>query len=142
MKMDEQHNLREEEIGEVLPKNTVLYTTMEPCNKRLSGNLTFVERILRLGDAIEIVYVEVKEPETPPPQTRKVEIGKCWNQNLMGWRKGSWRWQKPDIPRSTDICHSTMIRTRVKCSNFKSILLWITKEPSSCTFLRIAFRFT
>lgn len=63
MKVGEKHNLPEEKINEVLPENTVLYTTMEPCNKRLSGNLTCVERILRLGNAIKAVYVGVKEPE-------------------------------------------------------------------------------
>jgi pyrimidine deaminase RibD-like protein len=36
---------------------------VEPCFKRLSGNLPCVERILRLGNAIETVYVGVKEPE-------------------------------------------------------------------------------
>ena len=63
MKVAERNNLPEEAIGERLPKNTVLYTTMEPCNKRLSGNLTCVERILRLGNAIRTVYVGIKEPE-------------------------------------------------------------------------------
>jgi pyrimidine deaminase RibD-like protein len=63
MKMAKNHNTSEEQLGGVLPENTVLYTTMEPCNKRLSGNLTCVERILRLGNAIKIVYVGVKEPE-------------------------------------------------------------------------------
>jgi len=47
----------------VLPKNTVLYTTMEPCNKRLCGNRTCVERIIRLNGAIKVVYVGIKEPE-------------------------------------------------------------------------------
>ncbi|KAL2007552.1 hypothetical protein VTN00DRAFT_8990 [Thermoascus crustaceus] len=64
IKVAERHNLPEERIGEVLPKNTVLYTTMEPCNKRLSGNRTCVERILRLNGAIKAVYVGIKEPET------------------------------------------------------------------------------
>lgn len=63
MKMAKTHNTSEEQLSGVLPENTVLYTTMEPCNKRLSGNLTCVERILRLGNAIKIVYVGVKEPE-------------------------------------------------------------------------------
>ena len=63
MKVGEKNNLPEEAIGERLPTNTVLYTTMEPCNKRLSGNLTCVERILRLGNAIRTVYVGIKEPE-------------------------------------------------------------------------------
>jgi pyrimidine deaminase RibD-like protein len=63
MKMAEWHGLAEEEIGAVLPTGTVLYTTMEPCNKRLSGNKTCVERILSLGSAIKVVYVGIKEPE-------------------------------------------------------------------------------
>lgn len=63
IKVASKHGLPEERIGEVLPKNTVLYTTMEPCNKRLSGNRTCVERILRLHGAIKIVYVGIKEPE-------------------------------------------------------------------------------
>ncbi|KAL1968678.1 hypothetical protein VTN77DRAFT_1504 [Rasamsonia byssochlamydoides] len=64
IKVAEKHNLPEERIGEVLPKNTVLYTTMEPCNRRLSGNRTCVERILRLNGAVKAVYVGIKEPET------------------------------------------------------------------------------
>ncbi|KAL9045241.1 MAG: hypothetical protein Q9214_001693 [Letrouitia sp. 1 TL-2023] len=63
IKVAQKHGLPEERIGEVLPENTVLYTTMEPCNKRLSGNRTCVERILRLNGAIKIVYVGIKEPE-------------------------------------------------------------------------------
>lgn len=63
IKVAERHKLPEERIGEVLPENTVLYTTMEPCNKRLSGNRTCVERILRLNSAIKVVYVGIKEPE-------------------------------------------------------------------------------
>lgn len=63
IKVAQKHNLPEERIGEVLPKNTVLYTTMEPCNKRLSGNRTCVERILRLNGAIKVVYVGIREPE-------------------------------------------------------------------------------
>lgn len=63
IKIAQKHNLPEERIGEVLPPNTVLYTTMEPCNRRLSGNRTCVERILRLKDAIKVVYVGIREPE-------------------------------------------------------------------------------
>lgn len=63
IKVAQKHNLPEERIGEVLPENTVLYTTMEPCNKRLSGNRTCVDRILRLNGAIKVVYVGIKEPE-------------------------------------------------------------------------------
>ena len=64
IKIAENYDLPEERIGEVLPSNTVLYTTMEPCNERLSGSRTCVERILRLNRAIKVVYVGVKEPET------------------------------------------------------------------------------
>ncbi|PYH64511.1 putative DRAP deaminase [Aspergillus vadensis CBS 113365] len=63
IKVAEQHDIPEDQIGKVLPQNTVLYTTMEPCNRRLSGNRTCVERILQLGDAIKFVYVGIKEPE-------------------------------------------------------------------------------
>lgn len=62
------HNCSEEEVGKHLPKGTVLYTTVEPCNKRLSENKPCVERILGtkgLGEGgIEKVYVGVLEPET------------------------------------------------------------------------------
>lgn len=64
IKIAEKHGLPEERIGEVLPKNTILYTTMEPCNKRLSGNRTCVERISKLSEMIKVVYVGIKEPET------------------------------------------------------------------------------
>lgn len=73
--------LPEERAGEALPEGTVLYTTVEPCAKRLSGNEPCVERILRTrktgpqsggeagmkggtGAGIAKVYVGVKEPET------------------------------------------------------------------------------
>ena len=40
----------------------VLYTTMEPCNKRASGNVPCTETILKTS-GIKVVYVGVKEPE-------------------------------------------------------------------------------
>lgn len=40
----------------------VLYTTMEPCNKRASGNRPCTETILERG-GIRVVYVGAKEPE-------------------------------------------------------------------------------
>ncbi|OBT68036.1 hypothetical protein VE03_01455 [Pseudogymnoascus sp. 23342-1-I1] len=64
IKIADEHNLPEERIHEVLPVNTVLYTTMEPCNERLSGNMTCATRILRLKSAIRTVYVGIKEPGT------------------------------------------------------------------------------
>lgn len=62
-KLSAQCCVPEDALGPALPLNTVLYTTVEPCSLRLSGNLPCVERILRLGNAIKKVYVGVKEPE-------------------------------------------------------------------------------
>ncbi|KAI9170789.1 Bifunctional protein [Paramyrothecium foliicola] len=64
IKIADKHNLPEERIGEVLPPNTVLYTTMEPCNERLSGNTSCATRIIRLNGAVSTVYVGIREPGT------------------------------------------------------------------------------
>lgn len=64
IKISDKHNLPEERIGEVLPVNTVLYTTIEPCNERLSGNTTCATRILRLKGSVKTVYVGIHEPGT------------------------------------------------------------------------------
>lgn len=69
IKMAERYACDEENIGQHLPERTVLYTTMEPCNKRSVGNLPCIDRILRLKrddgkQAIERIYLGVKEPET------------------------------------------------------------------------------
>ena len=58
----------EDQLGPLLPEDVVLYTTMEPCNKRSAGNLTCVERILKLrrrngSVAIKKVVCGVSEPE-------------------------------------------------------------------------------
>lgn len=73
------HSLPEERVGEVLPpppdstddKEVVLYVTMEPCGKRLSGNLPCVQRIIQTRSSsaggkggIRKVYFGVKEPGT------------------------------------------------------------------------------
>jgi pyrimidine deaminase RibD-like protein len=68
LKYAKAHDLPEDRVGEALPPNTVIYTTMEPCNLRLSGNLPCVDRIIRTtslnGDrTIKKVYIGVKEPE-------------------------------------------------------------------------------
>ncbi|KAF2021057.1 cytidine deaminase-like protein [Aaosphaeria arxii CBS 175.79] len=68
MKFSREHDLPEERVGEALPPNTVIYTTMEPCNLRLSGNLPCADRIIRTKNkdgknAIQKVYLGVKEPE-------------------------------------------------------------------------------
>ncbi|KAL8347464.1 hypothetical protein RB601_003102 [Gaeumannomyces tritici] len=64
IKIADKHGLPEERIHEVLPPNTALYTTMEPCNDRLSGNMTCATRILRLKSAVKTVYVGIREPST------------------------------------------------------------------------------
>ncbi|KAK4155617.1 hypothetical protein C8A00DRAFT_41803 [Chaetomidium leptoderma] len=64
IKVADMHGIHDFDIAKVLPPNTVLYTTMEPCNERLSGNRTCVERILGLGGAIKTVYVGIREPGT------------------------------------------------------------------------------
>lgn len=63
IKIAQQHNVPEDKLEDVLPSNTVLYTTMEPCGKRSVGNLPCVERILQLGKGIKTVYVGINEPE-------------------------------------------------------------------------------
>ena len=45
-----------------VPEGTVIYTTMEPCSERLSGNLPCTDRILDTN--IQTVFVGVLEPDT------------------------------------------------------------------------------
>ncbi|KIW99766.1 uncharacterized protein Z518_10694 [Rhinocladiella mackenziei CBS 650.93] len=47
-KLAAQHSVPETRLNEILTPelNAVLYTTLEPCGKRLSGNLSCVERII------------------------------------------------------------------------------------------------
>lgn len=63
-KLAKEAGLSEERVSEVLPRdgNLVLYTSMEPCWLRLSGNLPCVHRILR-AQHIKTVVCGVKEPE-------------------------------------------------------------------------------
>lgn len=49
--------------GTELPEGAVLYTTMEPCSERLSGNTPCVDRIIATGGKIKTVYVGVREPD-------------------------------------------------------------------------------
>ncbi|KAL8873960.1 MAG: hypothetical protein Q9174_000647 [Haloplaca sp. 1 TL-2023] len=62
------NSVAEEQVGNVLPAETVLYTTMEPCQKRSAGNTTCVERILQtlpgVNSGIKTVYIGVREPDT------------------------------------------------------------------------------
>ena len=62
MKMAEKHGVPEEELKNCLATDMALYTTMEPCSERLSGNLPCVKRVLRLAGTIRTVYVGVLEP--------------------------------------------------------------------------------
>lgn len=62
-KLAEKHGVPEEDLAEVLPPTLALYTTMEPCSFRLSGNLPCVERVLRLAGSVRKVYVGVQEPK-------------------------------------------------------------------------------
>ncbi|WPG98931.1 cytidine deaminase-like protein [Acrodontium crateriforme] len=69
IKLSEVYKCDVGELGRHLPHDTVLYTTMEPCNKRSVGNTPCVDRILGLRrkdgtQAIKTVFVGVGEPET------------------------------------------------------------------------------
>ncbi|UZP37726.1 hypothetical protein NXS19_005542 [Fusarium pseudograminearum] len=64
MKLAEQYGTTEEKLSEVFNTPHALYTTVEPCFKRLSGKLPCVERVLRQKSWITQVYVGVQEPET------------------------------------------------------------------------------
>ncbi|TKA67233.1 hypothetical protein B0A55_08557 [Friedmanniomyces simplex] len=68
IKLSKQYGCNVGQLGEHLPGGTVLYTTMEPCNKRSVGNTPCVDRIRALKtedgrQAIDTVYVGVSEPE-------------------------------------------------------------------------------
>lgn len=57
----------EEDLGLALPPVCAIYTTMEPCIERLSGNLPCVDRIIRTaqrGHGTLTVYSGVHEPDT------------------------------------------------------------------------------
>lgn len=80
LKLAEEHNVPEEDLKRVLPPSSdlALYTTVEPCSRRLSGNLPCVERVLRLAGSIRTVYVGVMEPATFVPENtgkRRLEDG-------------------------------------------------------------------
>ncbi|GCE97209.1 DRAP deaminase [Zygosaccharomyces mellis] len=47
-----------------LPEDTIIYTTMEPCSFRLSGNDPCVQRIIKMNKKIKTVFVGVLEPDT------------------------------------------------------------------------------
>lgn len=51
------------DLSRTLPEHTVLYTTLEPCSKRLTpGSTACTSRILSFGGRIRTVYVGIREP--------------------------------------------------------------------------------
>ncbi|KAJ5189594.1 CMP/dCMP deaminase zinc-binding [Penicillium cf. griseofulvum] len=66
------HKVPDDQVAEVLPvepgRKLIMYVTMEPCGKRLSGNTPCVQRIMRTAqggrEGIRKVYFGVKEPGT------------------------------------------------------------------------------
>lgn len=64
LKLADRHGVAEEDLSRVITEPHALYTTVEPCSNRLSGNLPCVERVLRQKSWIETVYVGVTEPDT------------------------------------------------------------------------------
>ncbi|KAJ5496001.1 hypothetical protein N7539_001117 [Penicillium diatomitis] len=66
------HNVPEDEVAAVLPnepgRKLIMYVTMEPCGKRLSGNAPCAQRIARTREGgrrgVHKVFFGVKEPET------------------------------------------------------------------------------
>ena len=67
MKFAALQNVEADQVVNVLPPSTVIYTTMEPCNKRSAGNIPCVERIIAtqkgMNGGIKTVYLGVAEPE-------------------------------------------------------------------------------
>lgn len=64
LKLAEQYATSEEDLATVITDPHALYTTVEPCSKRLSGKLPCVERVHRQRSWIKKVYVGVQEPKT------------------------------------------------------------------------------
>lgn len=66
------HNVPDDQVSTVLPvepgRKLIMYVTMEPCGKRLSGNAPCAQRIARTREGgregVHKVYFGVKEPET------------------------------------------------------------------------------
>lgn len=65
------HKVPDDEVASVLPvesgRKLVMYVTMEPCGKRLSGNAPCAQRIARTTqghEGVHKVFFGVKEPQT------------------------------------------------------------------------------
>ncbi|KAI8946452.1 cytidine deaminase-like protein [Xylaria longipes] len=63
-KLAQKHAVAGTHLDEILPDAVTLYTTVEPCSQRLSGNTPCVDRILSIGKRVKTVYVGVQEPDT------------------------------------------------------------------------------
>ncbi|KAG6014553.1 hypothetical protein E4U54_005109 [Claviceps lovelessii] len=63
LKLADDLSTTEDGLAHVVKGPHALYTTMEPCFKRLSGKLPCVERVLRQKSWITEVYVGVQEPD-------------------------------------------------------------------------------
>ncbi|CEP61238.1 uncharacterized protein LALA0_S02e09846g [Lachancea lanzarotensis] len=61
-----------------VPLGSALYTTMEPCSLRLSGQLPCVDRILAQDKNIRTVFVGVMEPDTfVQNNTSRTKLSQC-----------------------------------------------------------------
>lgn len=63
-KLARRYAIDEDKLGDVIKEPHALFTTVEPCSKRLSGKMPCVERILRQRTWIQTVFVGVQEPST------------------------------------------------------------------------------
>ena len=68
-KLAEAHGFPQSDVHQALPGDldAVIFTTMEPCIERLSGNVPCVDRILQTRIAqcgIKAVYTAAREPDT------------------------------------------------------------------------------
>jgi pyrimidine deaminase RibD-like protein len=53
----------EDALGSTTPTGLDLYTTMEPCSVRLSGNVPCAQRVVQAAPLVGTVYVGVMEPD-------------------------------------------------------------------------------
>lgn len=73
-----------------LLSNTSIYTTMEPCSIRLSGNLPCTDRILQSGaGGITRVYLGVMEPDdfVRCEGVDKLRVNRVQVVEVKGWRE-------------------------------------------------------
>ncbi|KAL8307524.1 hypothetical protein RB593_006083 [Gaeumannomyces tritici] len=66
IKIAEAYGIPEDRIHKVLPPNTAVYTTLEPCSARPSGDTPCISRILGLRSVVKTVYVGVRTPGASP----------------------------------------------------------------------------